>query len=42
MDAISVDYAGMHAGVIAAWLLIATLAGYIARRLTRGRLTETC
>lgn len=37
MDAISVDYAGMHAGVIAAWLLIATLAGYFARRLTRGR-----
>ncbi len=37
MEAISVDYAGMHAGVIAAWLLIATLAGYLARRLTRGR-----
>ena len=37
MDGLSVDYAGMQAGVIAAWLLIATLAGYIARRVTRGR-----
>lgn len=32
-----IDYAGMHAGVLAAWLLIATGAGYLARRLTRGR-----
>ncbi len=37
MDGLSVDYAGMHAGVIAAWLLIATTAGFLARRLTRGR-----
>lgn len=32
-----VDYGGMNAGQIAAWLLIATLAGVIARWITRGR-----
>ena len=37
MDHIVIDYAGMNAGVIAAWLLIATLAGLLARRIVRGR-----
>jgi uncharacterized membrane protein YeaQ/YmgE (transglycosylase-associated protein family) len=37
MDAIRIDYAGMNAGVIVAWLLIATLAGLIARTAVRGR-----
>src|SRR5262249_22714625 len=32
-----VDYGGMNAGQIAAWLLIATLAGLLARWITRGR-----
>lgn len=32
-----IDYAGMNAGLLAAWLLIATAAGYLARRLTHGR-----
>jgi uncharacterized membrane protein YeaQ/YmgE (transglycosylase-associated protein family) len=37
MDAIRIDYAGMNAGVIVAWLLIATAAGLIARTAVRGR-----
>ena len=37
MDAIRIDYAGMNAGVILAWLLIATTAGLIARMAARGR-----
>jgi len=32
-----VDYGGMNAGQIAAWMLIATLAGVLARWLVRGR-----
>ena len=36
MDAIRIDYAGMNASVIVAWLLIATAAGLIART-PRGR-----
>lgn len=37
MDAIRIDYAGMNAGVIVAWLLIATVAGLLARVAVRGR-----
>jgi uncharacterized membrane protein YeaQ/YmgE (transglycosylase-associated protein family) len=37
MDAIRIDYAGMNAGVIVAWILIATAAGLIARLVVRGR-----
>ncbi|MEP7209318.1 MAG: hypothetical protein ABI740_00645 [Alphaproteobacteria bacterium] len=37
MDAIRIDYAGMNAGVIVAWLLIATATGLIARMMVRGR-----
>ena len=37
MDAIRIDYAGMNASVIVAWLLIATAAGLIARTAVRGR-----
>ncbi len=37
MDAIRIDYAGMSAGVIAAWFAIATGAGLLARFLVRGR-----
>jgi uncharacterized membrane protein YeaQ/YmgE (transglycosylase-associated protein family) len=32
-----VDYGGMNPGQIAAWMLIATLAGLLARWLVRGR-----
>lgn len=32
-----IDYAGMHAGVLTAWFLITTAAGYLARRVTHGR-----
>lgn len=37
MDGLRIDYAGMHAGALIAWWLIATGAGYLARRATRGR-----
>lgn len=37
MDGLRIDYAGMHAGALIAWWLIATGCGYLARRLTRGR-----
>ncbi|MBI1361921.1 MAG: hypothetical protein GC155_16720 [Alphaproteobacteria bacterium] len=37
MDAIRIDYAGMNAGAIIAWILIATAAGLIARSIVRGR-----
>ncbi len=37
MEHIVIDYAGMNAGVIAAWVLIATVAGFAARRIVRGR-----
>jgi uncharacterized membrane protein YeaQ/YmgE (transglycosylase-associated protein family) len=37
MDAIRIEYASMNLGVIAAWLLVATLAGYLARIIVRGR-----
>lgn len=37
MDNIVIDYAGMNAGIIAAWVLIATAAGFTARRVVRGR-----
>ncbi len=37
MDAIRIDYAGMNAGAIIAWILIATAAGLIARSAVRGR-----
>ncbi|MEZ5938171.1 MAG: hypothetical protein R3C52_08120 [Hyphomonadaceae bacterium] len=36
MDGVIVEYAGMDAGRIAAWLLIATGAGVIARRIVGG------
>ena len=32
-----VDYGGMNAGQIAAWMLIATVTGVLARWLVRGR-----
>jgi uncharacterized membrane protein YeaQ/YmgE (transglycosylase-associated protein family) len=38
MDAIfRVDYGGMNAGQIGAWLLIVTAAGFLARTIVRGR-----
>jgi uncharacterized membrane protein YeaQ/YmgE (transglycosylase-associated protein family) len=37
MDFLVADYAGMNAGVIAAWVLIATGAGFAARAIVRGK-----
>jgi uncharacterized membrane protein YeaQ/YmgE (transglycosylase-associated protein family) len=37
MDKLAVDYSGMNLGVLALWLLIATLAGFAARKIVRGR-----
>lgn len=37
MNFLVADYAGMNAGVIAAWLLIATGAGFAARMIVRGK-----
>ncbi|MCF8507217.1 MAG: hypothetical protein K9G83_00650 [Hyphomonadaceae bacterium] len=37
MDKLAVVYSGMNLGVLALWLLIATLAGFIARKIVRGR-----
>ncbi len=32
-----IEYAGMNAGVIAAWVVIATAAGWTARTIVRGK-----
>lgn len=37
MEIWRIDYAGMHAGVIATWLMISTLAGFAARKIFHGR-----
>lgn len=37
MDFIVADYAGMNAGIIIGWILIATGAGYAARSIVRGK-----
>jgi uncharacterized membrane protein YeaQ/YmgE (transglycosylase-associated protein family) len=37
VDSIVIDYAGMNAAVLGAWLLIATAAGVAARRIVKGR-----
>lgn len=37
MDKLAVDYSGMNLGVLALWLLIATLAGFAARKIVRGK-----
>jgi uncharacterized membrane protein YeaQ/YmgE (transglycosylase-associated protein family) len=37
MDKLAVVYSGMNLGVLALWLLIATLAGFAARKIVRGR-----
>lgn len=37
MDFIVADYAGMNVGIITAWILIATGAGYAARQIVRGK-----
>ena len=37
MDKLAVVYSGMNLGVLAIWLLIATLAGFVARKIVRGR-----
>lgn len=37
MDKLAVEYSGMNLGVLALWLLIATLAGFLARKIVRGK-----
>ncbi|MEY2759155.1 MAG: hypothetical protein RIR33_2933 [Pseudomonadota bacterium] len=37
MDKLAVVYSGMNLGVLALWLLIATLAGFLARKIVRGK-----
>lgn len=37
MDKLAVEYSGMNLGVLALWLLLATLAGFAARKIVRGR-----
>jgi uncharacterized membrane protein YeaQ/YmgE (transglycosylase-associated protein family) len=37
MDKLAVVYSGMNLGILALWLLIATLAGFAARKIVRGR-----
>ena len=37
MDKLVVVYSGMNLGVLALWLLLATVAGFAARKIVRGR-----
>jgi len=37
MDKLAVVYSGMNLGILALWLLIATLAGFAARKIVRGK-----
>ncbi len=37
MDKLAVDYSGMNLGILVLWLLIATVAGFAARKIVRGR-----
>jgi len=37
MDKLAVVYSGMNLGVLTLWLLIATLAGFLARKIVRGK-----
>ena len=37
MDKLAVVYSGMNLGTLALWLLIATLAGFAARKIVRRR-----
>lgn len=37
MDKLAVVYSGMNLGVLALWLFIATLAGFAARKIVRGK-----
>lgn len=37
MDKLAVEYSGMNLGILALWLLIATLAGFLARKIVRGK-----
>lgn len=37
MDKLAVVYSGMNLGILALWLLIATLAGFLARKIVRGK-----
>jgi uncharacterized membrane protein YeaQ/YmgE (transglycosylase-associated protein family) len=37
MDKLAVEYSGMNLGTLALWLLIGTLAGFLARKIVRGR-----
>jgi uncharacterized membrane protein YeaQ/YmgE (transglycosylase-associated protein family) len=37
MDKLAVVYSDMNLGVLALWLLLATVAGFAARKIVRGR-----
>ena len=37
MDKLAVEYSGMNLGILVLWLLLATLAGFAARKIVRGR-----
>lgn len=37
MDKLAVVYSGMNLGELVLWLLLATLAGFLARKIVRGR-----
>ncbi len=37
MDKLAIEYSGMNLGVLALWLLIATLVGFAARKAVRGK-----
>ena len=37
MDKLAIEYSGMNLGVLALWLLIATLVGFAARKIVRGK-----
>lgn len=37
MDKLAVEYSGMNLGILVLWLLIATGAGFAARKIVKGR-----
>lgn len=37
MDKLAVEYSGMNLGILVLWLVLATLAGFAARKIVRGK-----
>ena len=37
MDKLAIEYSGMNLGVLALWIIVLTLAGFVARKIVRGR-----